>query len=37
MLLLSIAGFIHAASAKKRAAAEMIKPETETPRELVGV
>ena len=37
MVLLSIAGFIHAASAKRRHAAEMVKPETETPRELVGV
>jgi hypothetical protein len=37
MVLLSIAGFIHAASAKRRAAAEMAMPTTETPRELVGV
>ncbi len=37
MVLLSIAGFIHAASAKKHAAAGMAKPETGTPRELVGV
>jgi hypothetical protein len=35
MVLLSIAGFIHAASAKKQAA-EMAKP-SDTPRELVGV
>ncbi len=37
MVLLSIAGFIHAASAKRRHATEMVKPETETPRQLVGV
>jgi hypothetical protein len=35
MVLLSIAGFIHAATAKKHAAAEMVRPTTE--RELVGV
>ncbi len=38
MVLLSIAGFIHAASAKRRAAAEMAKPTTEHHRrDLVGV
>jgi hypothetical protein len=37
MVLLSIAGFIHAASAKRRHGAEMVTPETETPRQLVGV
>ncbi len=37
MVLLSIAGFVHAASAKKHAAAAMAKPDTETPRDLVGV
>lgn len=37
MVLLSIAGFVHAASSKKHAAAQAVKPETETPRELVGV
>ena len=37
MVLLSIAGFVHAASAKKHAAAGIAKPEAETPRELVGV